>query len=141
MTNPDLHPIYQQLGEVLSGLKSLAEAIELRQSQTEKLYDVLRADVANLRQDQRDIDEKLDCVICVMQHDLEHLRADAVHSTASIGDLLTAIQTLSRPVSDIVALRSRAAGVLVGLGVLGSVLLWLAEPVYRWFVVDRILSR
>jgi hypothetical protein len=141
MTNSDLHPIYSQLSEVLSGLKSLSETIELRQAQAEKLYDLLRTDVANLRQDQRDIDEKLDCVICVMQHDLEHLRADAAHSTASIGDLLAAVQTLSRPVSDIVALRSRAAGLLVGIGILGSVLLWLAEPVYRWVITNRILPR
>jgi len=141
MTNPDMRRIYQQLGEVLTALRSLAETFELRQSQTEKLYDLLRGDVATLRQDQRDIDEKLDCVICVMQHDLEHLRADAAHSAAAVGDLLSAVQTLSRPVSDIVALRSRAAGLLVGIGVLGSALLWLAEPVYRWFVVDRILSR
>jgi hypothetical protein len=141
MMHSDLYPIQQQLGEVLIGLKSIADSFETRQNQADRLCDLLRTDVATLRRDQRDMDEKLDCVICVMQHDLERLRADAAHSTAAIGDLLSAVQTLSGPVSDIVALRSRAAGLLVGIGVLGSALLWLAEPVYRWFVVDRILSR
>ena len=30
---PDLHQLYQQMGEVLSGLKALRDTVELRQEQ------------------------------------------------------------------------------------------------------------
>jgi hypothetical protein len=141
MESLELHPLYRQVGEVLNGLKMLAETIDLRLGQAEKLYDLIRADATSLRQNQRDMDEKLDCVVCVMQHDLEHLRENASHSQAAIADLLAAVQALTRPVSEIMTLRARAAGLMVGISVLGSAMLWLAEPVYRWFVVDRILKR
>jgi hypothetical protein len=44
-------------------------------------------------------------------------------------------------VAEIVALRSRVAGVVLGLGVLGSVAMWLAEPLYRWIVEQHYLKQ
>jgi hypothetical protein len=141
MTIADLHPLYQQVGEILSGLRALGESIELRQAQTEKLHDFLREDVAHLRQDQRDSDEKLDCVICVMQHDLEKLKTDVAQNAGAITDTLRAVQDINKPVLEIMALRSRAAGLMVGLGVIGSALLWLADPIYRWLILDSVARR
>jgi uncharacterized protein YigA (DUF484 family) len=139
--NIDLNPLYQQMGEVLQSLRALGETIEIRHSQTERLHDLIRADMATLRQDQRDLEEKLDCAICVMQHDLERLRTGASANERSVDELLRVVQELRGPVADIIALRSRVAGLVLGLGVLGSVAMWLAEPLYRWVVEQHYLKQ
>jgi hypothetical protein len=141
MSNPDLNTLYQQMGEVLQGLRALGDTIEIRHSQAEKLHDLIRGDMATLRQDQRDLEEKLDCVICVMQHDLESLRTGASANGRAVDELLRVVQELRAPVAEIVALRSRVAGVVLGLGVLGSVAMWLAEPLYRWIVEQHYLKQ
>lgn len=140
MTTQDLHPLFQQMGEVLSGLRAMRETMEIRQVQAEQLHDLLRADMATLRRDQRELEEKLECVICVMQHDLEALRSGAAETARSIFDLVAAVQSLRRPIADILALRSRMAGLVFGVGVVGSAALWAAEPIYRWFV-ESVLVR
>ncbi len=139
MGTQDLHSLFQQMGEVLSGLKALREAAEMRHAQSEQLQDLMRADVATIRNDQRELEEKLECVICVMQHDLEALRTGAAATARSICDLLSAVESLRRPIADISALRSRAAGLFLGVGVVGSVMLWVADPIYKWFV-EHLLS-
>jgi hypothetical protein len=137
----DINPLYQQMGEVVQSLRALGETIEIRHSQTERLHDLIRADMATLRQDQRDLEEKLDCAICVMQHDLERLRTGATANERSVEELLRVVQELRGPVADIIALRSRVAGLVLGLGVLGSVAMWLAEPLYRWIVEQHYLKQ
>ena len=137
---PELNQLYQQIGEILQRLRAIGENIEIRHGQVEKLHDLTRADMSTLRRDQRDLDEKLDCVICLMQHDLEQLRTDTSCQGRSVDDLVRAVQALQAPVSDIIALRSRVAGLLLALGVLGSTAMWLAEPVYRWIVEQNFLK-
>jgi len=134
MTPFDLNPLYQQMGEVLQGLRALSELIEIRAKQTEKLHDLMRHDLAILRQDQRDLEEKLDCVICIMQHDLERIRTEGLSHAGEIAHLAHAVKELRRPVAEVIALRSRAAGLILGLCVFGSALGWVIEPVYRWFM-------
>ncbi len=141
MSGVDINPLYQQMGEVVQSLRALGETIEIRHSQTERLHDLIRADMATLRQDQRDLEEKLDCAICVMQHDLERLRTGATANERSVEELLRVVQELRGPVADIIALRSRVAGLVLGLGVLGSVAMWLAEPLYRWIVEQHYLKQ
>jgi len=141
MSGIDINPLYQQMGEVVQSLRALGETIEIRHSQTERLHDLIRADMATLRQDQRDLEEKLDCAICVMQHDLERLRTGASANERSVDELLRVVQELRGPVADIIALRSRVAGLVLGLGVLGSVAMWLAEPLYRWVVEQHYLKQ
>jgi uncharacterized protein YigA (DUF484 family) len=141
MSGLDINPLYQQMGEVVQSLRALGETIEIRHSQTERLHDLIRADMATLRQDQRDLEEKLDCAICVMQHDLERLRTGASANERSVDELLRVVQELRGPVADIIALRSRVAGLVLGLGVLGSVAMWLAEPLYRWVVEQHYLKQ
>ncbi len=138
---PDLHRLFQQMGEVLSGLKALRDTVELRQEQAEQLHVMHRADMSELKRDQQELDEKLDCVICVMQHDLEALRSGAVETARSIHDLAGAVRSLRGPLADIMALRSRAAGLLLGVGLVGSAALWLAEPIYHWAVEELLTSR
>lgn len=137
----DLNLLYQQMGEVLQGLDSLSKTIDIRHRQIDKLHDLLRSDITILRQEQRDLEEKLDCVICIMQHDLEALRTGAVASGASIEQLVQAMQEMRQPVAEIVALRSRAAGLILGLGLLGSAAMWLAEPAYRWVIEHEYLKQ
>jgi hypothetical protein len=134
MPEPDFGNIQRQLCEVMQGLRALAETIELRHDEAAVLHDLVRADLATLRQDQKYLEEKLDCVICVMQHDLEQFRFGALTSARSVDALTLAVQDLKRPVADIVALRSRVAGLILGLGIIGSAVAWLAEPIYRWIV-------
>jgi hypothetical protein len=129
------------MGEVLSGIESLRDTIRLRQSQADQLHEILRSDLASLRGDQGDLEEKLECVICVMQHDLEALRADTRENARALDHLVLAVQALRRPIADIAALRSRVAGVVFAIGVVGSMAIWLAEPVYRWAVEDHFGKR
>jgi hypothetical protein len=137
----DASALYRQMGEVVHGLRALEETIQIRHAQLDKLHDLLRCDLAVLRQDQRDLEEKLDCVICVMQHDLEAIRTDAIANAGFVRQLVQAVHDLRKPVAEIVALRSRAAGIVVGVGVLGSGALWLAEPIYRWFIEHNYLKQ
>ncbi len=141
MTSHEINPLYQQMGEVVQGLRALSETIQIRHAQVDKLHDILRADISVLRSEQRDLEEKLDCVICVMQSDLEGLRADGAAGSHSFNLLVKAVQELRQPVTQMVAMRSQAAGLLVGLGALGSAAVWLAEPVYRWFVEHAVLKQ
>jgi hypothetical protein len=76
-----------------------------------------------------------------MQHDLERLRSGAMANERSVDELLRVVQELRGPVADIIALRSRVAGLVLGLGVLGSVAMWLAEPLYRWIVEQHYLKQ
>jgi hypothetical protein len=69
-----------------------------------------------------------------MQHDLEEFKIVAITSARSVDALTLAVQELRRPVADIVALRSRIGGLILGLGVIGSAVIWLADPIYRWIV-------
>jgi hypothetical protein len=134
MAEPGLDHIHEQLGAVMQGLRALAETIELRHDQSALLHDLVRADLATLRRDHKYLEEKLDCVICVMQHDLEEFKIGAITSARSVDALTLAVQELRRPVADIVALRSRIGGLILGLGVIGSAVIWLADPIYRWIV-------
>jgi hypothetical protein len=140
MSAADINTLYQQMGEMLTSLRALGAMIEMRDEQSSKLQDLVRADLSTLRQDQRDLEEKLDCVTCVMQHDMLGLRTDVADGARSINDLVRAVQELRSPVAEIVALRSRAAGVILGIGVFGSAVLWLAEPLYRWIVEHNYLK-
>ena len=137
----EMGPLFQQMSEVVHGLRALEETIQIRHAQVDKLHDLLRCDLAILRGEQRELEEKLDCVICVMQHDLEAIRTDAIANAGFVRQLVQAVDELRRPVAEIVALRSRAAGIVVGVGVLGSGALWLAEPIYRWFVEHNYLRQ
>lgn len=138
MTAPDLHGLYLQLGQVASNLRALSDTIEIRQTQTEKLHDLARADLAVLREDQRDLEERSGRVIEVLRAELDELRMQAARDGQAVHDLVAAVRELKQPVADIVALRARAAGLLFSIGLIGSTLLWLAEPLYRWIVEERL---
>ena len=139
MAQSELHLLFQQMGEVLSGIKTLHETIEIRQAQTEQLHEMVRAELMVLRQDQRELDEKIECVVFVMQHDITALRSGSSDNAQSIGELVEAVNALRRPISDIVALKSRVAGLIVGISFVGSIVIWLAEPIYRWLVDSKLL--
>jgi hypothetical protein len=139
MAQSELHLLFQQMGEVLSGIKTLHETIEIRQAQTEQLQEMVRSELMVLRKDQRELDEKLECVVFVMQHDILAVRSGTNDNTRSIGDLVAAVDALRRPISDIVALKSRVAGLIVGVGFVGSIMMWLAEPIYRWLIDNKVL--
>jgi len=139
MSQSELHLLFQQMGEVLSGIKALHETMEIRQAQAEQLQEMVRAELMVLRKDQRDLDEKLDCVAFVMQHDISSVCSGTNDNTRSIADLVAAVNALRRPISDIVALKSRMAGLVVGIGFIGSIMIWLAEPIYRWLIENKVL--
>ena len=133
-----MHVLFQQLGEVLSGIRGLHDNIAIRQAQAEQLHDLVRSDLANLRRDQRELEDKFDCVVCIAQHDIDGLRNSSVENTRSIRMLVTSVDALRRPIVDILSLRSRVAAVLFVAGVLGSSALWLVEPIYHWFVDSKL---
>ncbi len=139
MAETELSLLFQQLGEVLSSIRNLHQTVELRQAQTEQLQELVRSELVVLRQDQRELEEKMDCMVFVIQHDVSALRCGTVENQRSIDDLVVAVDSLRQPISEIVLLKSRIAGLVFGLGVIGSAVLWLAEPVYRWFVDAKLL--
>ncbi len=141
MTDVDLHALFQQMGEVVSSIDALRDTIRLRHEQSEQLHGYLRSDLSSLRNDHGDLEEKLDCVICIVQHDVEALRAEAKENSRAVDDLVHAVQALRRPISEIAALRSRVAGVVFSIGVVGSMAIWLAEPFYHWLVENHFSRR
>jgi hypothetical protein len=141
MTPEDLSPLFQQMGAVAEGLRALSDNLESRHAQVDRLHDLLRKEVGILSQDQRDLAEKVDCVICVMQHDLEGLRAEALVGAGTMHQLVEVVQEMRKPVAEIVALRSRLAGLILGFGVIGSSAIWLGEPIYRWFIINNYLKQ
>jgi hypothetical protein len=141
MVASEMHLLFQQMGEVLSGIRALHETIGIRQAQAEQLHDLLRADLATLRRDQRELEEKVDCMVCIVQNDVQALRGNTQDTARSLGALMVAVEALKRPLLEITALKSRVAGIFFGASVLGSIALWLAEPIYRWFVELKLSSR
>jgi hypothetical protein len=139
MGESDLGLLFEQMSELLNGVRNLHEAIELRQAKSEQLQDLVRSELTVLLRDQRELEDKVDCMAFVIQHDVNALRARTVDNTRSIDDMVNAVESLRKPITDIVLLKSRIAGLIFGLGLVGSVVLWLAEPVYRWFVDAKLM--
>ena len=141
MAQSDMHLLFQQMGEVLTGIRGLHDTIDIRQAQAEQLHDLVRADLATLRRDQRELEEKFECIVSIVQHEVETLRAGATEHARSINDLIHAIEALRRPIAEILGLRSRLAGLVFGAGIIGSAALWLAQPIYGWLVSESFLKR
>jgi len=141
MMPADVNPLFQQMGAVAESLRALSESLELRRAQVDRLHELLRKEVGILSQDQRDLAEKVDCVTCVVQHDLEGLRAEALVGAGTLHQLVEVVQEMRKPMAEIVALRSRIAGLILGFGILGSALIWLGEPIYRWFIMNNYLKQ
>jgi hypothetical protein len=139
MAQSELHLLFQQMGEVLSGIRTLHDTMEIRQSQTDQLQEMVRSELMVLRRDQRELDEKIECVVFVMHHDIAALRSETSDNTRSIGELVAAVNALQRPISDIVALKTRVAGLVAGISFVGSIMIWLAEPIYRWLIDNKVL--
>ncbi len=134
MAQTEMHLLFQQMGEVLTGVRALRDTIDLRQAQAEQLHDIVRGDIASLKHDQRDLEEKFECIVFIVQHEMEALRASATANARLSDDMVGAIEALRRPVAEILSLKARAAGLVFGAGLIGSAALWLAEPVYGWIV-------
>ncbi len=141
MNDADLAALREQISELLASVRILGMTIHSRQNQSDVLQDFVKTNIATLHQNQRDLDEKLDCVICVMQHDLEGLRAGATQNGRSVDELLRVVHELRAPVTEMIALRSRVGGVVLGIGAVGSVAMWLAEPLYRWIIENNYLRQ
>jgi hypothetical protein len=136
MTTTDIHLLYQQMGEVLSGLRCLHETIEIRHLQNEKQADLARAEAATARNENRALEMRIDEELQDLRREVAALRSEASDSGRAMDGLALAVQALEKPVVEIMQLRGRAAGLLLGLGAIGSAALWLAEPFYRWLIED-----
>ncbi len=141
MPQSDMHLLFQQMGEVLTGIRGLHDTIGIRQAQAEQLHDLVRADLATLRRDQRELEEKFECIVSIVQHEVETLRAGTAAHARTIGEMVHAIETLRKPIAEILGLKSRVAGLVFGAGLIGSAALWLAEPIYGWLVNESFLKR
>ena len=130
----DIHLLFQQMGEVLSGVRGIYSTIDLRQAQAEQLYDLVRTDLTILRHDQRELEAKLDRMSWIAEHDIENVRLRTVDGDRSIRELVVSVDALKRPIADMTALKARAGGLLVAVSMIGSAVLWLAEPLYRWII-------
>jgi hypothetical protein len=139
MGESDQHVLLALIQEVLTAVRRVHETMEVRQAQAEQMQESLRSELRILRQDQRELEQRLHCVAFEMQHDVTALHCDNTDNRVSIDTLVTAVESLRRPITEIVLLKSRIAGLVIGLGFIGSAVLWLAEPVYRWIVENKLL--
>jgi len=69
------------------------------------------------------------------------LRTEALVGDGTMHQLVAVVQELQKPVAEIVALRSKIAGLILGFGIIGSAALWLGEPIYRWFVTNNYFKQ
>ena len=134
MSQSDMHLLFQQMGEVLTGVRVLHDMNDLRQAQAEQLHELVRADLATLRQDQRELEEKFECIVSIVQYELEAIRSGTNEHARALSDMVGVVEDLRKPVADILGLKSRVAGLVFGAGLVGSAALWLAEPIYGWIV-------
>jgi hypothetical protein len=141
MAQGEMHLLSQQVSEVLTGIRALHETIDLRQMQAEHLNNILRHDLVQLRRDQRDLEEKFECIVYIVQHEIEVLRVSASDNARSMDEMCVAVEALRRPVAEILGLKSRVAGLVFGAGVVGSAALWLAQPIYGWLVNASFAKR
>jgi signal transduction histidine kinase len=141
LSDTDSGPLNAKLGEVLVRLRLLGDSIDVRQSQLEKLHVLFRDDLDLLRQDQRSLDNTMRELLAELRQDLGTLRLATAENSRLIENIFPVIDDLSKPVAEIVALRSRVAGLLLGIGVVGSAILWLGQPIYRWVVEQSLLKR
>jgi hypothetical protein len=135
-----LNAIFQQLGELIQGVRGLSDIIELRYEQVDKLNELVRTDLSLLRSDHRDLEEKLEAVIAGVQRDLGVVRSGTSASAGAIDALTRAVHELRAPVAEMVALRSRLAGLVLGLGAILGALVWLADPIYQWLLQREFLK-
>lgn len=138
MIEPDLHPLFQQIGEVLSGLRGLHDKVDMRHAQAEKQADLVQAEIRTVKHDQRDLEQKFDGVVYLMKQDVDALKATTVAGSRAIEELTAAVETLRQPVAEIMTLRSRAMGIVFALGAVGSVVLYFLGPFYHW-ALDHLL--
>lgn len=141
MPASEMNPLYQQIGEILSGLKALHDKVDIRHVQAEKLGDLLQAELRTVKHDQRDLEQKFDGVVYFVKQDVDQLKAATVTTSRSLEELKAAVETLKHPVEEIMALRSRAMGVLLAVSALGSVLVYFFGPLYHWAVDHVSLPR
>ena len=141
MAQSDMHLLFQQMGEVLTGVRGLHDMMDVRQAQSEQLHGLVRADLATLRQDQRDLEEKFECVVCIVQHEMEALRSNTAENARLVDEMTSVIDNLRQPIADVLGLKARAAGLVFGLGLVGSAALWLAEPIYSWLISTGFAKR
>ena len=141
MAQNDMNLLFQQMGEVLTGIRGLHDTIDIRQAQAEQLHDLVRTDLATLRHDQRELEEKFECIVSIVQHEMESLRSGAMEHARLITEMVHAIEALRRPIAEILGLKARIAGLVFGAGLIGSAALWLAEPVYGWLVSESFFKR
>jgi hypothetical protein len=139
MADGDQNILATQIKEVLTAVRCVHEAVEVRQAQAEQMQESLRSDLRILRQDQRELEQRLHCVAFEMQHDVTALHCDNADNRRSIDTLVKTVESLRRPITEIVLLKSRIAGLIIGLGFIGSAVLWLVEPAYRWLVETKLL--
>ena len=141
MPTSEMNPLYQQIGEVLSGLKALHDKVDIRHAQAEKLGDLLQAELRTVKHDQRDLEQKLDGAVYFIKQDVDSLKAATVVTSRSLEDLKVSVETLKHPVEEIMALRSRAMGVLLAVSTLGSVFVYFFGPLYNWAIEHFSLPR
>ncbi len=141
MPASEMNPLYQQIGEILSGLKALHDKVDIRHAQAEKLGDLLQAELRTVKHDQRDLEQKLDGAVYFIKQDVDSLKAATVVTSRSLEELKVSVETLKHPVEEIMALRSRAMGVLLAVSTLGSVFVYFFGPLYHWAIDHLSLPR
>ncbi|HTR18084.1 MAG TPA: hypothetical protein VMI52_13765 [Acetobacteraceae bacterium] len=117
----DLAQFCQQMGEVLSGLKSL-----------EKQIDLVRAEMERGQHEHRWLEEKLNNGLLTVRQDVDALKTTTAAGTHATEELTAALAEMRKPVAEIMALRARAVGVLLTVSAAGSVALCFIDPLLRW---------
>lgn len=134
MSLDEVNILYQQMGEVLSKLRGLNELISLTDKNSQGNLATLRGDLSAIRDEHRALEGRVDVVVHKMHENLHRLEGGAANLERSMSDMVDAVKRLEIPVAELVALRAKLGGFVVGAGMLGSAGLWIVEPMYRWAV-------
>lgn len=136
----DANLLYQQMGEVLTRLRILGDVLTAQDDEAKKNRDTIRGEIAKLGGEQRRQEEKFMGSVRAIEAELEKLRGSTGDAAAIITGLASAIQDIRGSVSELASLRAKIGGAVVGLGFIGSMAIWFAEPIYRW-AIDHLFSR
>lgn len=132
--------LYEKIGDVQASIRALHEIIALRAEQADQLHDLMRLELVTLRREQGELDARIDWAVQVIDVERTQGRADRQVQSQDIRQLRDAIQNLKMSVNEMNVWRGRVVGMTALIGGTANLLIWLAEPAYRW-CIDRWLTR
>jgi len=127
----ELNRVFMQVGELVGSMKALHEKIDHRAAAAEKQSDLVRAELRNVKDDLRELEQKNDEAVHLLAIDVSMIKK-------SQDEMAEAVNELRKPVQEIMTLRARAMGAFLVLGPIGAAALYFIPEAWRaiWKMLD-----